>query len=109
AHRGHIPRRARLRSHELYSLAIAHRPNDAGNATRYADQIEARATLKRVCGYETEPAVAWHGSRRFSHDVHRGLGQARQHLLRASEVELSQFRENHKADLEQRHAGAPFV
>jgi hypothetical protein len=68
-----------------------------------------RATLKRVRGYETEPAVAGHRSRRFSHDVHRGLGQARQHLLLAGEVELSQFREIDKADVEERHAWAPFV
>ena len=57
-------------------------------ATRHTDQIEARAILKRVRGYETEPTVAGHRSRRFCHDVHRGLGEARQHLLRAGEVEL---------------------
>ena len=62
--------------------------NDTRIATGHTDQIEARAILKRVRGYETEPAVAWHRSCRFCRNVHHGLRQSRQDLLWTGEVEL---------------------
>src|SRR5204863_4212637 len=50
-----------------------------------------------------------HRSCRFCHDVHRGIRQARQYLLRAGEVELRQVGEDDKADVEKRHVWAPLV
>src|SRR5262249_21565668 len=41
--------------------------------------------------------------------MHCRLRQPRQDLLRTGEVELCQVRENDKADIEERHALAPFV
>src|SRR4029450_9867686 len=67
------------------------------------------AIFKRVRWHQTEPTVARHRSCRLCHDVHRGLGQARQNLLRPCKVELRQVREDDKADVEERHGWAPFV
>src|ERR1700682_6419158 len=61
-HQGHVLRRARLPLNECYRLPIAHRPHNTGGATRYADQIQARAVLECVRGDETEAAVARHRS-----------------------------------------------
>src|SRR5215831_2516089 len=41
--------------------------------------------------------------------MHRRLRQSRQNLLRSSEIELRQFRENDKADVKDRHCLAPLV
>jgi hypothetical protein len=40
--------RARLKLNELYRLTIAHRLNNTGSSTRYADQIQARAWQELV-------------------------------------------------------------
>src|SRR5215216_6977012 len=99
--------RARLPSNKLDRLLVAERINNALVSPWDADQIEIRTILKRVRRQEAETTITRHGVLGFGDDVHRRVGQSRQHLLGPGEVELRQVGEDDEADTEERHLGPP--
>src|SRR5260370_41882051 len=94
---------------ELYGFAIAESFDHSQVSPGDADQVEGWTVRKGVRRHEAEPAIAWHGRRRFRDNVSRRLRKARERLQRAGKIEQCQIGEDDKADIEERHFCRPFV
>jgi hypothetical protein len=92
---------------EVDRFAIADRANDAFDPAGNADQVKRRSFRKAVGRQQAQSAIARHRHARLRRNDSLRLRQARQHLQRTGEVELSQLGEQDKADSEIGHDANP--
>src|SRR3974390_102690 len=105
ANGGHIFSVARLRSHELKRLWVAHSRSDSESSPRHANQIERRAIGQSMRRQQAQSTVARHRIERLRDNVDCGVWNTRQHLQRPGKVELRQIWEYKKSDFKCRHGG----
>jgi len=104
-----MPRRNALPTDECDGLLIADCSDDAGHAAGNADEIERGTVCKSVRRHKAQPAIAGHGSIRFGDNVGRRMRQPGENLQWAGKIEPRQISKNYEAEIEIRHAVAPFA
>ena len=97
ADRADVARVLRLPSQPVEDFGILHQRVDARPAG-HAHDIERRAVAQRGIGQQTQAGIRLDRFQRLPQQQHLGVGQPREHLEGARQVELSHAREQQQTD-----------
>ena len=97
ADRGDVACVLAARAQEVEQLLVVEVLVDSPSA-RHAEDVERRRVGERGVRHDGQPPLAPHRIERGRHEVHSGVGHAREHFVRAGEVELREAGEQHHPD-----------